>query len=105
MKKYLQSFRPLRSINQNLHLADLWGTVFGRLYLDALQELDPTLNILQGYLRKGLALQKLQEFDGSVICLAQGLAYETQSRQILSSIVETVLLSSLRGKISLFVSN
>ena len=52
---------------------------------------------LQGYFRKGLALQKLQDFDGSVVSLAQGLAYETQSRQILSSIVETVLLSSLRG--------
>ncbi|XP_063680506.1 tetratricopeptide repeat protein 28-like isoform X2 [Bolinopsis microptera] len=56
--------------------------------------LQPTWS--KGYFRKGLALQKLQDFDGSVISLAQGLAYETQSRQILSAIVETILLSNLR---------
>ena len=53
--------------------------------------------IFQGYLRKGLALQKLRDYDASMVSLAKGLAFETQSRQILSAIVDTVLLTGLRG--------
>ena len=53
--------------------------------------------MFQGYLRKGIALQHMRNFEGSVTSLAHGLTYDPESKQLLAAIVDALLLSQMKG--------